>query len=332
MLKMKRILSLAATCLLGGGLVAHTMAQTISPGVGRELFREDWRIAFVGPDPRGGGRYFVLRSIMPNGTGTIDLWGTRISLSNETYAGMDYALVPNGQTVVYSAVDGTYVQARGRARTKIMNTIIENIDVSPDGLKLVYTRKVVTGGTDIYVSNIDGTGERQLTSARGAEVSPAWSPDGRKILYAQGGGVSEIQRLMVMEADGSGQRAITTGGITTPDAVKFSNGKWSPDGSKIVAIGYAGATRQWQVYTLNADGTSPRQLTTEALMHSNPSWSPDGRKILFARQISQLSTAKWDIFLIDADGTHLTNLTNTPDISEINPKWQAPAPFPRVRL
>jgi TolB protein len=269
---------------------------------------------------------------MPTGTGTIDLWGTRISLSNETYAGMDYALVPNGQTVVYSAVDGTYVQARGRARTKIMNTIIDNIDVSPDGLKLVYTRKVVTGGTDIYVSNIDGTGERQLTSARGAEVSPAWSPDGRKILYAQGGGVSEIQRLMVMEADGSGQRAITTGGITTPDAVKFSNGKWSPDGSKIVAIGYAGATRQWQVYTLNADGTSPRQLTTEALMHSNPSWSPDGRKILFARQISQLSTAKWDIFLIDADGTHLTNLTNTPDISEINPEWQAPAPFPRVRL
>lgn len=319
---MKRMLSLVTVCLLGGGLVSHVMAQvqTVRPNSVEEILRERLRIGFLSAE---GARNYALRSMNFDGTATIDLWGTRLPLSNESYAGVDYAFTPDGQTVVYSAFDGTYVQARGRARTKIMTTIIEGIDVSPDGRKLAYTRKVGTGETDIYVCNIDGTGERQLTNARGAETRPAWSPDGRKILYAQGAGVSEIQRLMVMEADGSGARAITRGSSTAPEEIKFTMGKWSPDGSKIVAIGYAGATRQWQVYTLNADGTSPRQLTTEALIHSTPSWSSDGRKILFARQMSQLSTAKWDIFTVDVDGTRLTNLTNTPDISETSPKWQA---------
>lgn len=265
-----------------------------------------------------------------DGTATTDLWGTRLPLSNESYAGVDFTFTPDGQTVVYSAVDGTYVQARGRARTKIMTTVVGGIQVSPDARKLVYTRKVGTSETDIYVCNIDGTGERQLTNARGAEAWPAWSPDGRKILYAQGAGVGEIQKLMVMEADGSSQHAITRGSFTAPDEIKFNMGKWSPDGTKLVAVGYTAG--RWQIYTLNADGTSPRQLTTDPLMHSTPSWSSDGRKILFSGPTSAASTAKWDIFVMDADGAHLTNLTNTPDISETSPKWQEPYSLPRLRL
>jgi Tol biopolymer transport system component len=315
------MLSLAVVCLLAGGLVSHAMAQaqTFRPDSVQGILRDSLRIGFLSAE---GPRNYTLRSMNFDGTATTDLWGTRLPLSNESFAGVDFAFTPDGQTVVYSAGDGTYVQARGRARTKIMTTIVGGIQVSPDARKLVYTRKVGVSETDIYVCNIDGTGERQLTNARGAEAWPAWSPDGRKILYAQGAGVSEIQRLMVMEADGSGQRAITRGSSTAPDEIKFNMGKWSPDGSKIVAQGYTAG--RWQIYTLNADGTSPRQLTTDALMHASPSWSSDGRKILFARPTSPLSTAKWDIFTIDVDGTHLTNLTNTPDISETNPKWQAP--------
>jgi Tol biopolymer transport system component len=337
---MKRMLSLAAVCLLGGGLVTHTMAQvqTIPPDGVRGILRDTEHIAFMAPDPRGGGSgYYVLRQMNPDGAGTIDLWATRISIADLGY-GSGYAFTPDGQTLIYSTNDGTYVQARGRARTKIMDTIIEGINVSPDGRKLVYTRKVVTstdpGGVDIYVSNLDGTGERQLTNARGAEVWPAWSPDGRKILYGQGAGAGEIQRLMVMEADGSGQHAITRGSSMATGEIKFNMGKWSPDGTKIVAQGYTtiGTVGSRQIYTLNADGTSPRQLTTDALMHTTPSWSLDGRKILFSGPTSAASTAKWDIFVMDADGTHLTNLTNTPDISETSPKWQAPVPPLRVRL
>ncbi|MBB6048432.1 TolB family protein [Armatimonas rosea] len=330
LLKTKRMISLAATCILGGGLLVPAMAQVPPPSdpvrdIGRML--NEWSIAFLGPDPRGGSRNYVIRSMRSDGTAAVDLFGTRISLTNEGYTGIDYALTPDGNTVVYSAFDGTYVQTAGRARTRIMPTLISNINVSPDGRKLVYTRTAASFDMDIYVCNIDGTGERQLTSGGTlSETKPCWSPDGRKILYSQSNLSSVFTKLMIMEADGSGKHAITEDSFTVHDRINFSSGKWSPDGSKIVAIGYTtiGTMASYQIYTLNADGTSPRQLTTEALLHANPCWSPDGRKILYVKQMGGASTAKTDIFLMDADGTHQINLTNTPSISEESPKWKAP--------
>jgi TolB protein len=47
-----------------------------------------------------------------------------------------------------------------------------------------------------------------------------------------------------------------------------------------------------------------------------PDWSPDGNQILFAAR-----SGSWDIYVINADGSGLRNLTNTPDIHEYSPSW-----------
>ena len=74
---------------------------------------------------------------------------------------------------------------------------------SPDGRKILFTRceRGSRGKrSDIYVMNVDGSGERKLTE-RGHD--PRWSPDGEKISFVSSrDGDDEIY---VMNADGSGQ-------------------------------------------------------------------------------------------------------------------------------
>jgi dipeptidyl aminopeptidase/acylaminoacyl peptidase len=67
--------------------------------------------------------------------------------------------------------------------------------------------------SDIYVLDVDGSGEKRLTDTPGLDGFPSWSPDGEKIVFAsdrEGGGNWD---LYVMDSDGSDQRRLTD----TPD-------------------------------------------------------------------------------------------------------------------
>ena len=68
-------------------------------------------------------------------------------------------------------------------------------------------------------------------------------------------------------SSGPAEKRLTTGG-------GHSRPRWSPDGRRIAYL--TGA----QLWTMNADGTAQRRLTTRAA--AGPSWSPDGKWIAFA--------------------------------------------------
>jgi hypothetical protein len=95
---------------------------------------------------------------------------------------------------------------------------------SPDGRKIAYVSER-TGSMDVDVMNADGSGQRTLirstltrSRAVGFIPQPAWSPDGRKILF-----VSDrdgLEAVHVMNADGSRQRRLTSPGPAIPFAVR----------------------------------------------------------------------------------------------------------------
>jgi TolB protein len=71
------------------------------------------------------------------------------------------------------------------------------------------------------------------------------------------------------------------------------------------------------VWTVDADGTGLRRLTTDPAHDFDPSWSPDGRRIAFRSD----RDGNNEIYVMDADGSHQTNLTKTPDEDEWGPAW-----------
>ncbi|MBZ0299142.1 MAG: DPP IV N-terminal domain-containing protein, partial [Anaerolineae bacterium] len=75
---------------------------------------------------------------------------------------------------------------------------------------------------------------------------------------------------------------------------------------------------QFQVYTIDPDGSNLRQLTFNSGSNWHPSWSGDGLQIAF---VSDWANAKNDIFVMDADGSNIRNITNTPEVAEHAPVW-----------
>src|SRR5947209_2559775 len=61
-----------------------------------------------------------------------------------------------------------------------------------------------------------------------------------------------------------------------------------------------------EIYLLNADGSSPVNLTRSSAFNSYPAWSPSCRKIAFTSD----RMGSLQIFVMDPDGTHVVQLTH----------------------
>jgi Tol biopolymer transport system component len=77
----------------------------------------------------------------------------------------------------------------------------------------------------------------------------------------------------------------------------------------------------WDLYTMDADGSNQTNLTNRAVFSVNlapreSAWSLDGSKIVF----SSHRNANWEIYVMDADGSNPTNLTNSPGFDS-HPAW-----------
>ena len=117
---------------------------------------------------------------------------------------------------------------------------------------------------------------------------------------------SYTQGILVINADGTGMTQLATGDVTEP--------AWSPDGSKIVFVhgSTIGEIRRG-IFVMNADGSGQTRLKDAPLTSSfGMAWSPDGAKIAF--------TAGLAIYLINADGIGLTQLTPPGQLSQ-SPTW-----------
>jgi TolB protein len=67
----------------------------------------------------------------------------------------------------------------------------------------------------IYLMNADGTGKHRLTFGRAGDGAPAWSPDGRKILFTCE--ANQISDICVVGADGKGRLRLTEDGAENRD-------------------------------------------------------------------------------------------------------------------
>jgi Tol biopolymer transport system component len=166
-------------------------------------------------------------------------------------------------------------------------------------------RVVFSSNDDIYSMDADGSNLRQLTHRRGPEFDPAWSPDGKRIVYRDSRrGINRNDEIYVMRADGSNQRNISR------DPADDWGPAWSPDG-KWIAFS-AAREGMPQIFVMRPDGSDAHRLNE--LEGEYPAWSPDGSRIAFMSQEpgARGNDPNYNVYVMNADGSRLTRLTDYP--------------------
>jgi TolB protein len=174
---------------------------------------------------------------------------------------------------------------------------------SPDGRVIAFDSDR-TGVVQLFTMRPDGTRVSQLTHDPVLwSVNPAWSPDGRKLAFVREPAEAPGGDIYVMNADGSGLRALTH------DAGHNRSPAWSPDGTRIAFDSDRTGPGTSAVYQMHPDGSGVRRLTSLALDAFGADYAPDGRHVAFSSNLDVPDSA---IYVIRPDGSHLRQLTSPP--------------------
>ena len=189
---------------------------------------------------------------------------------------------------------------------------IEGPRFSPDGHTVIFDRfGLGTNGFDLYALDLHAPQlpPVPISTLPGDETPAAFSPDGSEIAFGYG------HSLEIANADGSSRRAINPPGVYYASRPYFS-----PDGRTLVFQATPSPSGgQYDIYTINTDGSGLRRLTTSAVTDENPQWSPDSQTIVFQRGRYGNDP---DIYAVAPDGTSERPVLADPTWLEAYPAYQ----------
>lgn len=178
---------------------------------------------------------------------------------------------------------------------------------SPDGTTIAFR----TGQSGIAVIPRQGGAMTRITPTG---QNPAWTPDGRALIYADetmpgrdfAGGITEGWRV---DLDSRARRRIAARDFHQPSV--------SPRGRRIAYWGRAAmpqnrrrlASTRGDLWTVGPDGGAPQRVTFSPAIESSPIWSHDGRFLYYVASVNG-SSAIWRIRIDEDSG----RTTGTPEI------------------
>jgi len=165
---------------------------------------------------------------------------------------------------------------------------------------------------DIFVSGIGAKNIKRLTDAKGYDAEGAYSPDGKKIVFASNRlayseKLSEKDKkqleidpsyfcdIYIMDADGKNQKRLTTspgydgGPFFSPDGKRITWRRFTPDGKSA------------DVFTMKIDGTDQVKVTDFNSMSWAPYYHPSMEYIIYAS--NKFGFGNFELFIVDAAGT-----------------------------
>ena len=147
------------------------------------------------------------------------------------------------------------------------------------------------------IADSDGYNSRTLLVSNFPLMSPAWSPDSKKIAYVS----FEGNRAAIYVQDiASGTRRILSKfpGINGAPA-------WSPDGRKMALV--LTQTGYPKIYILDLATNRLERITDEWYSDTEPSWSPDGRSLVFTSDRGGIGNPQ--IYRINVDSKQVERIT-----------------------
>lgn len=266
-----------------------------------------------------------------NASGSFDLWAMGADGSNKqnlSLIGHD----PSGLCTEYSgrwSPDGTRIaftsnkagcqgvwimDADGRNDFKLTPSPYQELECawSPDGTKIYFSRNTSTtdnsgcagcSNLDIYAYDLPSQTETRLTNNSYREMCTTVSPDGTRIAWAKdesSGGCCGLTDIWIMNSNGTGQTLLSG----QPGAYDFGP-IWGKADNRVYFSRHNAST-DYDVYSVNPDGTGLARLTDNSYYDTIQAVSPDGSRILFKSNRNGQS----DVWIMDPSGHVLGQLTN----------------------
>ena len=173
---------------------------------------------------------------------------------------------------------------------------------------------------DIATIDPDGGHLTILTDGKANYAMPSWSRDGKQIVYRRAGASGNA--LEIVDVETRVQKVLLTG------SAHYSQPGWSPVTDVIQFT--TDIDKDYEIYTIKADGTGLTRLTNTPRHDAHASWSPDGQWIAFStgrggfkdevplRQANPQSYG--EIAVMRADGSDVRILTDNP-FEDGTPEW-----------
>jgi TolB protein len=308
-------------------LYTVTLAETLTSQQGRPVRGlSSWqfqtrqpRLLYVAPDADDHDQIFSLNPAEP---------GEPVRLTAEPLGVFDFALAPDGTTLVYAALredggsDLWAVATDGSNRSPLLtcSEAICNAAVwAPDGQRLVYERRtlLIPGGAPgpprlWWLNPANGDSVPVFDDNQIIGYGAVWSPDGRWLSYV----APSSQGVQIYNVD-DGQSFLVPsrmGGLAV----------WSPDSTTVLVADIQPSDTGFSVHLLKAIPQSGQlaDISGEAapVEDGSPVWSPNGEWIAFTRKPAGASMGK-QIWRMRADGSEARYLTAEPDIHHGLPAW-----------
>jgi Tol biopolymer transport system component len=158
----------------------------------------------------------------------------------------------------------------------------------------------------IFESNLDGTGLKRLTRAKGYNAEGSYSADGKHIVFCSNRDGN--LELYIMDADGKNVRKLTK-------APKCYNGGpfFSPDGKQVIFRSDRKKKDHLQLYVINSDGTGEKALTDNLnWVYWAPYWYRDGKHIVYTAADHTRFPPNYDLWWMNLETGRKVRLTYAP--------------------
>lgn len=173
---------------------------------------------------------------------------------------------------------------------------------------------------DIFVTDLDGNIQQQLTDEPGYDAEATVSPKGDKIVFTSMR--SGDLELYTMDIDGSNVNQVTNelgydgGAFFSPDGTKLVFRASRPKADEeieeyrsLLAEGLVMPT-QMELFVCNVDGSDLRQITSLGKANWCPFFHPSGEKIIFSSNHTSERGFPFNLYMINLDGTGLEQITH----------------------
>lgn len=220
------------------------------------------------------GFYNIYRKDSPTGMSMSQITGGRSRNTTPSYSAATNMVAFDGRPEGTSVSDIYIVNAlQGGALTQVTNTPDyheQYPSISRDGKKIVYEKRLRTAdvkNTEIWIKNMQTNETTQLGLGR----TPAFSPDGRSIVFVKYSNDGYNTSICTINSDGSNLTQLTDASMGIVWRPCFS-----PDGTKIVFQCKKLEKGDNDLYIIDRNGNNLTQITMNKSYDGEPYWANDG--------------------------------------------------------